>query len=288
MPSHRLYSHHARRALTHARLLVTRFAHQHMDTGHLLLGVLLTEGSIGCKVLQAMQLDPTTATVHLQTLYLVQDTVNENPPPSDALKMTLAFAADEAEWLGHHYIGTEHFLLALTRSNAGEASHLLKMMDTTPEAVRSRVRRVLDQGITAELDLQFAKRRARLSELSRRVINAAEQAAVAMDHPTVGIGHLLLVLLLEKRSPTSAVLQSAGLKEAQLSQGLARAEPLLLVSIETILNKVLDEVERVGSHYTGTDHLLLTLTSDANGRAMLHAYGLKPDQLRERVLQSLV
>lgn len=287
MPSHRLYSHHARRALTHARLLVIRFAHQHMDTGHLLLGVLLTEGSIGCKVLQAMDLDAATAANHLQRLYPAQSIPDENPPSSEALKMTLELAAGEAEWLGHHYIGTEHFLLALTRSNAGEASHLLKLLNTTPEAVRSRVRRVLDQGITAELELQFAKRRARLSELSRRVINAAEQTAVSMDHPTVGIGHLLLVLLLEKRSSTSTLLLASGLGEARLSQGLARPDPLLLVSIEIVLSKVVDEVERVGSHYTGTDHLLLTLTSDANGRAMLQAYGVDPDALRERLLLSL-
>lgn len=287
MPSPRQYSHHARRALTHARLLVIRFRHERMDTGHLLVGVLLTEGSIGCKVMQAMALDATVAAAHVEILYPAQAAADENPRASEALRMTLELAAGEAEWLGHHYIGTEHFLLALTRTNAGEASRLLKLMDTTPEAVRSRVRRVLDQGITAELELQFAKRRARLSELSRRVINAAEQTAVSMDHPTVGIGHLLLVLLLEKRSPTSPLLQRAGLEESRLSQGLARHDPLLLVSIEVILSKVLDEVERVGSHYTGTDHLLLTITSDSNGRAMLQAYSLDPDNLRQQVLQSL-
>ncbi|MBZ0286447.1 MAG: hypothetical protein K8I30_02450, partial [Anaerolineae bacterium] len=56
MRTYSRYSHHARRALSHARILVSRFHHPYVDTAHLLVGVMLTEGSMGCKVLHDMDI----------------------------------------------------------------------------------------------------------------------------------------------------------------------------------------------------------------------------------------
>ncbi len=279
MNVHSRYSHHARRALTHARLLVTRLQHPAIDTAHLLIGVMLTEGSIGYRVLADLQLQPAEAESYLWRLYPRRDMPLADPDYTPSLGEALGLAADESTWLGHHYIGTEHLLLGITRTNAGEASLLLRKMGSSSEVLRRRVRRVLNEGVT-ELDLNRAKRDARLSELSRRVINAAEQMAVALDHPTVGMGHLLLVLSLETRSPTAALLQSHGLSPQHVSEGLKEGDPLLLRSIEGLLSHVLEEAGKVGSHYTGTEHLLLTFTLDPAGIALLRAYGIKADALR--------
>jgi ATP-dependent Clp protease ATP-binding subunit ClpC len=271
------YSHHARRALTHANLLVQRYRHPFVDTGHLLVGVMLTEGSLGWQVMQAMGLNAAQAEPHLQALYPIMDMPGE-ASNADALNMTLELAASEAAWLSHHYIGTEHLLLGLTRSNAGNASALLRRLDTTPEYLRSRVRRALSEG-TSEADLQMV----RLSELSRRVIYAAEQLAHSLGHADVGIGHLLLVMARESRSQTSPMLLACGLDETRLRDGLARGDALLLVSLDQILNQVRDLVERIGSHYTGTEHLLLALVYDPAGQAALHAYGVRLDVLEARL-----
>ena len=196
--------------------------------------------------------------------------------------MTLDLAVSEALWLSHHYIGTEHLLLGITRANAGKASDLLRQMGSSPEYLRSRVRRALDEG-ASEMSLQMAKQIARLSELSRRVINAAEQQAVALDHQSVGIGHLLLVMSQETRSPMAAMLLDNGFDVSQLRQGLADGDPALMVGIEFILSQVRDLVEKVGSHYTGTEHLMLTLLADPAGESVLRTYGVNPDQLRMRL-----
>jgi len=124
-----------------------------------------------------------------------------------------------------------------------------------------------------------ARRSARLSELSRRVITAAEQMAAAFHHPTVGLGHLLLALLLETRSPVSLLLQESGLDEIRLRNGLLEHDPILLVDIESILTQALVS----GSHYTGTEHLLLTFTLDQAGILLLVTYGIKVDDLRSRL-----
>lgn len=282
MPGYNRYSHHARRALSHARTLVTRFRHPLLDTAHLLVGVLLTKGSAGGQVLLELDINPDTAQRHLKSLY-----PRIEPPPDDIdhaadLDEALALATDEANWLGHHYVGTEHFLLGITRTNAGNASTLLHLLNVSPEHVRYRARHALKEG-PVEPDLQLAKRNARLTELSRRVITAAEQLAVTLDHPMVGLGHLLLVLLHEERSSTYTLLQDSGLDEARLRRALDSQDAVLLVSIEGILNIALDRAESMGSHYTGTEHLLLTLLLDPSGISVLEQYGVDTGDIRHRL-----
>ncbi len=282
MPSYNRYSHHARRALSHTHALVTRFRHPLMDTAHLLVGVLLTKGSVGAQVLLELDISPENAQRFLKTLYPRVELPPEEIDYAAELDEALALAADEANWLGHHYVGTEHFLLGITRTNVGNASTLLHHLNVSPEHVRYRARQALKAG-PAEPDLQLAKRNARLTELSRRVITAAEQLAVTLDHPVVGLGHLLVVLLHEERSNTYRMLQESGLEEARLREGLEAEDSVLLLSIEGILNIALDRAESMGSHYTGTEHLLLTLLLDPSGISAMEYYGADTHDLRIRL-----
>lgn len=260
--------------------------HPFMDTGHVLVGVLMTQGSIGCQVLRELALEIPAAEFHLQTLAPAREAPLETIINADTLNTALALAADESAWLGHHYVGTEHLLLGMTRTNVGNASMLLRLLNVAPEVVRRHVRQALSGG-AREFDLQIAKRNARLSELSRRVITGAEMLAVEHDHQAVGIGHLLLVMLQETRSPTSGLLREYGLDETQLRRLLDHHDPVALVSVEIILGKALDQAERLGSHYTGTEHLLLTLSQDGMGIALLHQTGIDPEKLRNQVLIQL-
>jgi ATP-dependent Clp protease ATP-binding subunit ClpA len=279
MTSYNRYSHHARRAITHAGSLVSRLRHPRTDTAHLLVGVMLTEGSIGCHVLSELHLHATHAEPFL---YRMDFSEADGTVGDSSMDIALGLAAEESTWLGHHYIGTEHILLGITRSNLGHASALLKLLEVSPEEVRRRVRHALSDGLS-EFSLQLARRKSNLSELSRRVISAAEQMALAFDHPTIGIGHLLMVLLTERRSPMSALLWEAGLDESHLRWGLDNRDPVTLVNIDVVLSQALDAAERLGDHYTGTEHLMLMLTLDLHGRALLEKYGLSADALRYRL-----
>jgi ATP-dependent Clp protease ATP-binding subunit ClpA len=290
MPSYQRYSHHARRALSHAGMLVRRFRHPRVDTGHLLVGVLLSEGSIGHTVLRELNLKPDAAERALASLTLPTPNPPESTPNDAALDIALDLAADESAWLGHHYVGTEHLLLGITRTNVGNAADLLRMLAIQPDQVRRRVRRALNDGLT-EYSLQLTRRSARLSELSRRVITAAEQLAIARDHRMVGLGHLLRVLAGENRSTTAALLRQAGLDQSALDRALdvvqANDDPLLIESLETVLDQALERAQSLGSHYTGTEHLLLALAGDGHGAALLRAYGVSPDILYARIEEQL-
>jgi len=286
MASYNRYSHHARRALTHAGVLVRRFRHPRLDTGHLLVGVMLTEGSIGYAVLNELSLTASRATPHLAVLTLPTEQLIESPPNDAALDIALELAEDEASWLGHHYIGTEHLLLGITRTNIGNASDLLHLLNVQPDQVRRRVRRAVSDGLT-EFSLELGRRNARLSELSRRVINAAEQMSIALDHPTVGIGHLLLILAREKRSATAALLKQSTLDIQRLEFGLNERDALTLISMEVVLDQAIEQAQSLGSHFTGTEHLLLALVLDSSGSALLQTYGVKTKALHKHIEEQL-
>jgi ATP-dependent Clp protease ATP-binding subunit ClpA len=280
------YSHHARRAMSHATTLVLRYRHADMDTGHLLVGLMLTEGCIAYTVLQEFNLSYERADPYLRAIRPQVRPLPDEVLPNKSVELALAYAADEAQWLAQHYIGTEHLLLALTRTNAGGADAILKKLNVDPEQVRRRVRHTLSDGKT-EFDLQQARRAARLSELSRRVINAAEQLAVELDHTQVGVGHLLLVLLQERRSQLGPILRAAAMDEPRLRTELQIGAPEVLTSIEAALETALDHAERVGSHYTGTEHMVLALTDDPRGVAVLTHLAIDPHDLRARVTHLL-
>jgi ATP-dependent Clp protease ATP-binding subunit ClpA len=132
----------------------------------------------------------------------------------------------------------------------------------------------------------MANQMARLSELSRRVISAAEQLAVHFEHPSVGIGHLLLALAQETRSPTASYLRDCGLDTSRMYAALLQADGYLLLSVEHILTHVHDQVADRGSHYTGTQHLLLAVLADPAGSTVLEVYGVQLDALRRILHES--
>ena len=275
------YSHHARRALFHAEALATAYAHLHQDTAHLLVGVLLTDGSIGAAVMKGFDLDKERAKVYLKRLLPNQETSTEIFP-DESFEQALAFADDEASWLGTHYIGTEHLLLGITRANLGNAVRFLKLVDITPEQLRRRVRLALQTGQT-EFSLHRVRQNARLSEIGKRVLYAAEQMAIALDHPSVGLGHLLMALVKERRSVCPQILRQSGLDELRLTQGLHHQNDDTLVNVEVVLQGAVAQASRLGNHYVGADHLLFALTLIQDGTTLLQAYGAEPDRVNRLV-----
>lgn len=278
MPLQHRYSHHARRALHHAEDLASLYGHAKQDTAHLLVGVILTEGSLGSQILDIFDLPAPVARVYLKRLMTPHEGIPTPVPQSKAFETALEQAADEAQWLGSHYIGTEHLLLGITRSNLGNAIDLMHLIDISPEQIRRRARHVISDG-KFEFSLETVRANAKLSELSRRVLNAAEQRAVYLDHPAVGIGHLLWALSNERRGVTSPFLQQSGFNKALLVDELDQHEPHLFISVEGALNEAINQAARLGSHYVGADHLLLALTLLPNGMRLLQHYQAAPDKI---------
>ena len=59
-------------------------------------------------------------------------------------QQVLEFAVDEARRLGHHYIGTEHILLALVRVES-TGTEALRRLGISADQIRRQTRRVLNE-----------------------------------------------------------------------------------------------------------------------------------------------
>ncbi len=276
------YSQHARRAMMQARLFAHEKGHSMVDTSHLLVGILRTEGSIGYRVLTALNMDLTTAELRTATLHKQRHETSSDVLTSLALRNTLTFAVEESQALGHHYIGTEHLLLGLARGGGGSAQPLLHTYTISLDQLRRQVRRLLLSGET-EIGLEHDKRMARLSELSRRVLSRASLIAGDMEHPEIDLMHLILALADEQRSPAGRILRQCGLDTERLRAEAAQPRPFNSEAMEDVLDEAVLAAERLGNHYTGTDHLVLTLAHDRRGGRLLGQYGVDLLQLMDEM-----
>jgi ATP-dependent Clp protease ATP-binding subunit ClpA len=282
MTTDRRYSQHARRALNCARRLAKEQAHAAFDSTHLLMGILHEDGSVGCNILRDLQVDGRHAERAFRQLPRLAGDGSANPGSTPALERVLLLAADEAHGLGHHYIGTEHLLLGMARGGEQILLDFLHTIEINPEQIRRRARRLLQEGIT-EISLEQAKRVARLSELSRRVLTGAEQFAAEMGHKKVGLAHLLLVLSGERRSVCASLLSDAGLDTVTLEANLIKPRPVTGGMLDDVIDRAVDRAESLGSHYTGTEHLLLTLALDPRGARLLRRYRADPRLIVRRL-----
>jgi ATP-dependent Clp protease ATP-binding subunit ClpC len=283
--SDRRYSQQARRSLIWARLLAQEYCHMTVESDHVLLGIWRTESSVGYQVLNAFQVERSHAEDTVRDLHPRLDVPIIPTPFSNDLKTILSYAADEAYWLGHHYIGTEHILLGLVRGGTGQLSNLLLRLDVSSHLLRQRIRHLLGEGIY-ESKLEAMRQSARLSELSRRVLNAAARQAEEHKHASVGLEHLLLVLSQERRSMATRLLVETGLSQKRLSEDIKRLQVdsvMAATALDAVLIRAVEQTEVLGMHYTGTNHILLAMLMDEEGAALMKAYGINLSQLKEKL-----
>lgn len=270
------YSQNAKQALRMGHYIARQLQHVEVDTDHLFAGILHTEGSVGFQVLEYFQLDFDHVLDMIETFHQYADHESEKLPFTEALRDSLAAAIAEAKWLNHDYIGTEHFLLGLLRIGGGRLHELMREFDITADQVRGRIKRLVQDGLT-EITMESARRMAKLSELGKRVLNAAEYIAIMHQHEQMTPLHLLLALAQERRGIAFEALPHCGLDSVTLQNDLKQL-PRLVPGAKSLVNHLIDgavdRAEILGTHYTGTEHLLLAMTVDPDGQEILRLYGL--------------
>src|SRR5688500_14557958 len=137
------------------------------------------------------------------------------------------------------------------------------------------------------MNIEEAKRDVRLSELSRRVLTGAEQLAARLGHNHVGLSHLLLIMARERRSICAKLLRESGLNDNALEADLSKPRAATGGQLEDLIDLAVASVEDFGTHYTGTDHLLLTFATDPRGARLLRRYDANPNVIRQRLQKEL-
>ena len=204
---------------------------------------------------------------------------------TERARKVIVYAKEEARRFNHDYIGTEHILLGLVRSGTGQLSNLLLQLQISSHQVRHSIRHVLSEG-AYETNLEAVRRSARLSELSRRVLNGAARLAEEHTHRAAGLEHLLLVLARERRSRATRLLLECGLEQERLAgdiQALQSDAILAATGLEEVLARAVYQTEKLGTHYIGTDHILLAMTLDDEAISLMEQYGVNVAALQGKL-----
>src|SRR4051812_14824383 len=130
----------ARHAIVLAQEWAREVPHDHVDTEHLLLGVIDEDANLALKVLASLDIEAADLRAELVASMPPATTrVGGHIPFSPLAKRALELTLTEAQCLGHNYVGCEHLLLGLLSTEDGLASHVLRRMGLEVRTTRRAV-----------------------------------------------------------------------------------------------------------------------------------------------------
>jgi ATP-dependent Clp protease ATP-binding subunit ClpC len=139
------FTQRARRVLSIAHQEAERMRHSYIGTEHLLLGLMMEEGGVSARVLQALGLETKQVKDVVERLTAMEQATSSHPELSPGMQKVLEQSLEQARKLGNHYIGVEHLLLGLVEHNEGIAIDALRKMGVTPAQIRRQTERILKE-----------------------------------------------------------------------------------------------------------------------------------------------
>jgi predicted dehydrogenase len=139
------------KVLALARQEATRFHHDFIGTGHLLLGLLALDTGLAVNVLrkQGLNLEALRTELENRVGDAAEQQLIGDIHYAPRAKQVLALAAKEAASLHHTYIGTEHLLLGILREDGGVAASVLASFGAKLDQTRREILKEIDPDLSA-------------------------------------------------------------------------------------------------------------------------------------------
>ena len=134
----------AKRVLAHAQTEAERMRKQTIGTEHLLLGLMIEEGTIANRVLRDVGMDLEAVRTAVEDRTGIGNQSGDMVLGGDTQRV-LELALEEAKDSGQTTVGTEHLLLAIARYPICEGMKVLEGLGVTPEQIRRQTRRVISE-----------------------------------------------------------------------------------------------------------------------------------------------
>ncbi len=131
----------ARKVMQFANQEAQRFCHEHIDTEHILLGLVKEGQGVGAQVLNGLEVDLCRIRLEVEKrISAGSDTImmGKQPQTREA-KRVVQYTMEEARQLNHGHCGTEHFLLGLLRVSEGKAAQVLGHVGVSLELARDEI-----------------------------------------------------------------------------------------------------------------------------------------------------
>jgi ATP-dependent Clp protease ATP-binding subunit ClpC len=134
------YTETARRVIFFARYEASKFGGQHIDTEHLLLGVLREDRQLALRLWKSPERIQSIRN-QIEKGFPEREKVSTSVdlPLSRECKRVLAFGAEEAKRLNHEHIGPEHFVLGLLHQPECVAAKVMRESGLTAAQVEENV-----------------------------------------------------------------------------------------------------------------------------------------------------
>jgi hypothetical protein len=152
---------------------------------------------------------------------------------TDQAQKALDLANEEAIGLRHHYVGTEHLLLALTQAGTGTGADVLKSFGVEADNVRLEIEKLISRGTDAVTTGQQP-----LTPRAKRVIEYAREEARIVNQKLIDAEHLLLGLFREPDGVAARVLLNLGLSLRQVREEALRVRLLQMKIVERAVRPV--------------------------------------------------
>ena len=207
-----------------------RLNHDYVGTEHILLGLVGLGEGVASKVMQNLGLDARRVRAEIEKLVGTGDNIMllGEIPFTPRAKKVLELAVEEAQTMGHSYVGTEHVLLGLIREEEGIAARVLENLNVRIDDVREEVINLIGeehQTTSNEQQRPAAKGKTKtptLDEFGRNLTMLAHEGKL---DPVIGRSEEIerLIQILSRRTKNNPVLiGDPGVGKTAIVEGLAQ------------------------------------------------------------------
>jgi ATP-dependent Clp protease ATP-binding subunit ClpC len=177
------YTESARRALFFARYEVSQKGGLSIEPEHLLLGLTRPGSPLVTRILALSRISSNDLRTEIEQRFESRERIPTSAeiPFSIETKRVLQFAAEEADRLGHRYIGTEHLFLGVLREDTSNAASLLKQHGLRLDDVRSTVVKLLAESPLSSATSTHAALPEQIAQIKLLVQQLADAAPGSSD-----------------------------------------------------------------------------------------------------------
>jgi ATP-dependent Clp protease ATP-binding subunit ClpC len=299
------FTERARKVLALAQEEARRFNHNYIGTEHILLGLVREEEGMAARVLSNLGIGLNKIRAAVEFIIGRGEGSNQGDVGlTPRAKRVIELAVDEARFLGHQYIGTEHILLGLLREGEGVAAGVLESLGVTVERVHSEINRILSQSSPQTgprpttktptvdqlgVDLTAAARAAKLDPVIGRMKEIERVVQVlsrrTKNNPVLigepGVGKTAIAEAIAHRIAANDVPETLqGRRLLTLDIGSLVAGTKYRGEFEERLKKVIEEIKTAGNCVIFIDEIHTLVGAGAAEGAVDAASILKPSLAR--------
>jgi ATP-dependent Clp protease ATP-binding subunit ClpC len=224
------FTNRAVKAIEFAQMAAQHLQQDYIGTEHILLGLIHESGGVAAEALESVGLDFDKISACVRRLASHEtDYPADNPYYTPRAKRVMEGAMEEAQQMGHDYVGTEHILLSLLEETEGDAIEVLETLGVDIDALEDVVLDRLGEGTRGD-DEEEQGRRGRhavkgtpmLKKFGRDLTKVAAEGTL---DPVIGRNQEIqrVIQILSRRTKNNPVLiGEPGVGKTAIAEGLAQ------------------------------------------------------------------